>query len=318
MRQKHGQNFLTDLNIANNILKAAGLEKDDEVLEIGPGKGVLTKLIQPQVKRLAAVEIDPVLAQQLNHYFSFHNINNVEIINEDFLKLQSEEWRLKSGDTAKSVPSPLAGGSPRNNEDESAAGARCERPGSEEKRGEDARRAGEGSAVNSTPRFPLFTSPFKIISNLPYNVGTAIIQKILPVQNWTQCVFMLQKEVIQRLAAKPGDKDYGYISIFTQYYADCKVLFDVSPKCFNPPPKVMSSVIKLTNRHSPAPDKVLFDFIKHAFSQRRKTILNSLSSFTKTDKTKAADLLKTCRIDPMLRPDKIPLQDFLNLTEKLR
>ena len=80
MRQKHGQNFLTDLNIANNIIKAAGLTKEDEVLEIGPGKGVLTKLIQPQVKRLTAVEIDQILAQQLKYYFSFNNINNVEIL----------------------------------------------------------------------------------------------------------------------------------------------------------------------------------------------------------------------------------------------
>ncbi|MCL2390016.1 MAG: 16S rRNA (adenine(1518)-N(6)/adenine(1519)-N(6))-dimethyltransferase RsmA [Endomicrobia bacterium] len=257
MRQKHGQNFLIDNNIANNIVKAADLTNEDNVLEIGPGKGVLTKLIQPQVKHLTAVEIDSVLAQQQRYYFSFHNINNAEVITEDFLKL-------------------------------------------------------------STSHFSLSTLPFKVISNLPYNVGTAIIQKILPLDNWTLCVLMLQKEVIQRLAAKPGDKDYGYISIFTQYYADCKILFDVSPKCFNPAPKVVSSVIKLTNKHSTVPDKILFDFIKHAFSQRRKTILNSLSSFSKLDKTQASGLLNTCQIDPMLRPDRISLTDFLNLTNALR
>ena len=260
MRQKHGQNFLTDLNIANNILKAADLADEDNILEIGPGKGILTKLIQPRVNHLTAVEIDSVLSQQLKHYFSFHNVNNTEIITEDFLKLQAYDF------------SPLT--------------ACC-------------------------------LLPFKVISNLPYNVGTAIIQKILPLDNWTLCVLMLQKEVVQRLAAKPGDEDYGYISIFTQYYADCKILFDVSPKCFNPAPKVTSSVIKLTNKHVSVPDKILFDFIKHAFSQRRKTILNSLSSFSKLDKTRASDLLKTCQIDPMLRPDKISLTDFLNLTSKL-
>jgi 16S rRNA (adenine1518-N6/adenine1519-N6)-dimethyltransferase len=90
MRQKHGQNFLTDNNIAGNIVKAASLEPQDEILEIGPGKGILTKLIQPQVKRLTAVEIDAVLSQQLTHYFSFRNIDNVEIVNEDKVDWMSE------------------------------------------------------------------------------------------------------------------------------------------------------------------------------------------------------------------------------------
>jgi 16S rRNA (adenine1518-N6/adenine1519-N6)-dimethyltransferase len=277
MRQKHGQNFLIDNNIANNILRAAELSSEDEVLEIGPGKGILTKIIQPQVKHLTAVEIDPVLAQQLKYYFSFHNINNVKIINADFLKLQSEEWRVESED--------------KNN---------------------------SGASRISTLHSSLSTLPFKVISNLPYNVGTAIIQKILPLNNWTLCVLMLQKEVIRRLAANPGDKDYGYISIFCSYYADRKVLFDVSPKCFNPPPQVISSVIKLTNKGAKLPDPLFFELVKRSFSMRRKTILNCLASFKNLEKSQANKILITCGLDPLLRPDRLSISDYLHLTDEIK
>ncbi len=252
MRQKDGQNFLIDSNVANNIIRAANLEKCDEVLEVGPGKGILTKIIQLQVKYLTAVETDEMLSQQLNHFFSFHGARNIEIINADFLKYN--------------IPN----------------------------------------------------TEFKVISNLPYNVGTAIIQKILPLKNWTTAVFMLQKEVIQRLAARPGSKAYSYISIFTSYYAGCKTLFDVSPRCFNPPPKVISSVIKLTNKVPEPPDPVFFDLVKHAFKTRRKTILNCLSSFKNLEKSKAAHIIDACALDPFLRPDKLSISDFLRLTDETR
>ncbi|MDR0799934.1 MAG: 16S rRNA (adenine(1518)-N(6)/adenine(1519)-N(6))-dimethyltransferase RsmA [Endomicrobium sp.] len=252
MRQKYGQNFLIDNNIANNIIKAANLEKHDEVLEIGSGRGILTKIIQPQVKNLVAVETDEMLSQQLNHYFSFHDAKNIKIINMDFLKYDIPNTELK------------------------------------------------------------------VISNLPYNVGTTIIQKILPLKNWTTAVFMLQKEVAQRLAASPDSKAYGYISIFTSYYADCEILFDVSPRCFNPSPKVISSVMKLINKTTKPPDPIFFDFVKHAFSIRRKTILNCLSSFKYLEKNKAARILDNCALDPFLRPDKLSIPDFLRLTNETK
>jgi 16S rRNA (adenine1518-N6/adenine1519-N6)-dimethyltransferase len=251
MRQKHGQNFLIDNNIANNIIKSANLEKDDDVLEIGPGKGILTKIIQRQVKHLTAVEIDKNLFQQLNHYFSFHNIGNISILNTDFLKFDIPNTKLK------------------------------------------------------------------IISNLPYSLGTAIIQKILPLSNWTTAIFMLQKEVAQRLATQRGCKEYGYISIFTSYYANCKILFDVSPKCFSPLPKVTSSVIKLTNKLPPAPSPFFFDFIKHSFSMRRKTILNCIGSFKDLGKNQAVQIVDNLNLVPFLRPDKLSTLDFLSLTNEI-
>jgi 16S rRNA (adenine1518-N6/adenine1519-N6)-dimethyltransferase len=252
MRQKHGQNFLIDDNIAHKIVKAADLDLMDNVLEIGPGKGVLTKLIQPRVSKLIAVEIDKILFQQLEYYFSFHKVTNVDLINQNFLKYSIAD-------------------------------------------------------IN-----------YKFISNLPYNVGTAILQKVLPLQNWTRAVFMLQKEVIARLAAKPGSKEYGYISIFSSYYADTQVLFDVSPKCFSPPPKVVSSVIRLINKKPKMPDPIFFDFVKHAFSMRRKTILNGVSSFCSIPKDKALSILDGCGLNALLRPDKLSVFNFLSLTKEIK
>ena len=264
MRQKHGQNFLIDNNIANNLVKAAKLQAQDAALEIGPGKGILTKIIQPQVKHLTAVEIDENLFRQLKHYFDFHNTQNIAIVNEDFLKFDLDSF-YKTG------------------------------------------------AVNADN-----SEEVKIIPNLPYNVGTAIIQKILPTPDWSVAVFMLQKEVIHRLAAKQGTKDYGYISLFTSYYAEAEILFDVSPKCFYPRPLVTSSVIKLTNKRPQSPDPLFFGLIKHSFSMRRKTILNCISSFKKIDKSQAAEILITCGLDPLLRPDKLSVDDFLRLTDKIK
>jgi 16S rRNA (adenine1518-N6/adenine1519-N6)-dimethyltransferase len=277
MRQKHGQNFLIDKNIATNIIKAADLQPMDNVLEIGPGKGILTKLIQPKVDKLTAVEIDEILLQQLNHYFSFHNIKNINLINAEFLKLDTHALLLTT---------TVENGSP--------------------------------IETLENNRQCVDKNIFKIISNLPYNVGTAIIQRILPLQNWTTAVFMLQKEVIERLAAKPGSKDYGYISIFTSYYANAEILFDVSPKCFNPPPKVISSVIKLTNKKPEIPEDIFFDFVKHAFSMRRKTILNCLSSFCNIPKDEASKILEGCGLNVLLRPDKLSISNFLSLTNEIK
>ncbi|MDR1511720.1 MAG: 16S rRNA (adenine(1518)-N(6)/adenine(1519)-N(6))-dimethyltransferase RsmA [Endomicrobium sp.] len=254
MSQRYGQNFLIDHNIANNIIKAASLKKQDEVLEIGPGRGILTKIIQPQVKYLTTVEIDNALFLELTNYTTPNNIKNIKIINTDFLKY--------------SVP----------------------------------------------------TTKLKIISNLPYNIGTAIIQKILPLKNWTCAIFMLQKEVAKRLIARPQTKSYGYISIFASYYAECKILFNVSSKCFNPQPKVVSSVVKLTNKNQEQPESLFLELVKHSFSMRRKTILNCLASFKylKLEKKHALQIINACNLNPLFRPDNLSFLDFLRLTNEAK
>jgi 16S rRNA (adenine1518-N6/adenine1519-N6)-dimethyltransferase len=246
MRQKFGQNFLTDRNIAKNIVGAAGLEKGDEVIEIGPGKGILTQLIAPEVSRLTAIEIDRVLFEKLK---ISQKGDNIEFINQDVLDFD----------------------------------------------------------------FPQ-DKPFKLISNLPYNVGTAVIQRILPLQEWKSAVFMLQKEVAQRICGKIGTKNYGFLSIFCSYFANIEMLFDVSAHCFYPQPKITSSVLKFTNKNPQKPDPLFFELIKFCFSMRRKAIINSITYFTGVDKHKCAEILKLCSIDPLIRPDKLTINNFFELT----
>jgi 16S rRNA (adenine1518-N6/adenine1519-N6)-dimethyltransferase len=267
MRQKNGQNFLVDKNIANNIIETAKLKRQDVVLEIGPGKGILTKIIQPMVKYLTVIEIDSFLCDQLSSYFSLQDdIRNIKIVNMDFLKFNLSDLQL--GKTSE----------------------------------------------NEVPQKNLF----KIISNLPYNVGTAIVQKILPSNFWKIAVFMLQKEVAQRLIAKTEGKNYGYISIFVSYYAECEVLFDVSSNCFKPKPKIISSVVRMANKLPKPPELFFFDFVKHSFSMRRKTILNCLSSFKNLGKGQASNILNSCNLDMSLRPDRLAISDFLYLTNKIK
>lgn len=166
-------------------------------------------------------------------------------------------------------------------------------------------------------KFDLPDKPFKIVANLPYNVGTAIVQKFLPNKNFINAVIMLQKDVITRLISNEGSKDYGYISLFRQYYADAKFLFDVPPGCFNPKPKVMSAVTKLTNKLPQEPNIKLFPLIKHCFSMRRKTILNCLTSFLKTNKNETEKILSELSIDAMLRPDKLTLETYKKIAETI-
>lgn len=247
MRQPHGQNFLTDMNIAHKIVTGANIKKTDTVIEIGPGKAALTDILKDFTDNLIAVDIDTDLADNLK--IKYKENKNITIINKDFLK------------------------------------------------------------------FDLPDKPYKIVANLPYNVGTAIVQKFLPDKNFISAVIMLQKDVISRLIGTEGTKDYGYISLFRQYYADCKFLFDVPPGCFNPKPKVMSSVAEFTNKYPKEPNKILFRLIKHCFSMRRKTILNCLSSFVDIDKHDVEKLLTNNNIDIMLRPDKISLSRYIELSE---
>ncbi len=249
MRQPHGQNFLTDRNIANRIVESADIQKTDTIIEIGPGKAALTDILKDYTDNLIAVDIDSNLAQALQT--KYKDNNNITIINKDFLK------------------------------------------------------------------FDLPDTKFKIVANLPYNVGTAIVQKFLPDKNFVSGVIMLQKELITRLIGNLGTKDYGYISLFRQYYADAEFLFDVPPGCFNPKPQVMSAVAKFINKLPQEPNESLFPLIKHCFTMRRKTILNCLSTFLKLDKKQTTEILNSVNIDVMLRPDKISLEQYKILAEKI-
>jgi 16S rRNA (adenine1518-N6/adenine1519-N6)-dimethyltransferase len=127
-----------------------------------------------------------------------------------------------------------------------------------------------------------FEGRFMVVGNFPYNISSQILFKILDWKEQVPFVIgMFQKEVAQRVAAKPNSKTYGIISILIQAYYEVDYLFDVSPTCFNPPPKVMSGVIKLTRKSLPytvSSDKAFVQLVKLAFNQRRKMLRNAVKS----------------------------------------
>jgi 16S rRNA (adenine1518-N6/adenine1519-N6)-dimethyltransferase len=131
---------------------------------------------------------------------------------------------------------------------------------------------------------------------------------------------MVQKEAASRLSAKPGTRDSSAITVAVSYYAEARTLFGVSAGSFLPAPKVDSAVIQLTLREPeirPADETVLFWVIKAAFAQRRKTVLNSLSSSMGTDKAEVSDILAAAGIEPSARAERLTLDEFIRIADEL-
>jgi len=173
-----------------------------------------------------------------------------------------------------------------------------------------------GDALNAN--LPEITGhrPFRLIGNLPYNISTPLIFHVL---QWHKQVvdmhFMLQKEVVDRMAAAPGSRTYGRLSVMTQYRCNVTPLFDVHPESFSPVPRVSSSIVRLQPLKKPPADTGSFDNFKKvvsaAFSMRRKTLRNSLKELFTTDQILAAD------IDPGQRAEQLSLSQFATLASSL-
>lgn len=238
--KKHlGQHFLNDEEIAHNIVKAIQ-SNNKNVLEIGPGMGVLTKyLLQQEELNFSVVEIDQESVIYLKKKFP-----KLNIISGDFLQL---------------------------------------------------------------PLNQIYTEPFTIIGNFPYNISSQILFKILDHKDLcTEMVGMFQKEVAERVASKPGKKMYGILSVLLQAFYDIEYLFTVEEYHFTPPPQVKSAVIRMTLN----PEKKLHcdpdlfkQVIKMAFNQRRKTLRNSLKSCTFQPEFKEDPIFN-------LRPEQLDVAQF--------
>ncbi len=157
--------------------------------------------------------------------------------------------------------------------------------------------------------------PALVAGNFPYNISSQIVFRILDYKDIvSEMTGMFQKEVALRIAAKPGSKDFGVISVLTQAYYDCKYLFDVLPECFEPPPQVVSGVINLKRKEKANLDcdEHLFrQVVKTAFSQRRKTMRNSLKRMVKDKNTLSRDVFS-------LRPEQISVEQFQELTNHIQ
>ncbi|MDP4161531.1 MAG: 16S rRNA (adenine(1518)-N(6)/adenine(1519)-N(6))-dimethyltransferase RsmA [Bacillota bacterium] len=164
-----------------------------------------------------------------------------------------------------------------------------------------------------------------VVANLPYYVTTPIVMKLLeerlPIRG---IVVMLQKEVADRIAAKPGTKDYGSLSIAVQYYTEAETVMIVPKTVFIPQPNVDSAVIRLTRRQKPAvevkDENFFFQVTRASFAQRRKTLLNNLTSGLPEGKQRKEDILEALRlseIDPGRRGETLSLEEFGRLSNEL-
>ena|SRR3990167_314033 len=157
----------------------------------------------------------------------------------------------------------------------------------------------------------------RVIGNLPYNISTPLIFHVLDYATQIQdCYFLLQKEVVDRLCAKPGNKDYGRLSVMTQYRCQTQSLFIVSPDAFFPKPKVTSAfvrVIPYDTLPSVANDfQTLQNVVRQVFSQRRKTIRNTLKKFLSSEQLIALNL------NPLSRPEELSVAEFVSISNAIK
>ena len=166
------------------------------------------------------------------------------------------------------------------------------------------------ASLNSAPH------ELRVVGNLPYNISTPLIFHLLDQAHLIKDMhFMLQKEVVERMAAVPGGGDWGRLSIMVQYHCRVEHLFHVGPGAFNPPPKVDSAIVRLVPYETPphpAKDPALLErVVREAFNQRRKTLRNTLKSVLTSDDIEAAG------VDGSLRPEQLDLAAFVRLADQL-
>jgi 16S rRNA (adenine1518-N6/adenine1519-N6)-dimethyltransferase len=248
-----GQNFLTDPHYLGRIIAAAQVGPLDQVLEIGPGLGHLTRGLASRAGRVVVVELDDRLISELRTAFSSQT--NVEIIHADALEFD---------------PAVLPG-------------------------------------------------QWKVVANLPYYIATPLIQRLIALRRkFTTLTLMLQKEVAERVAASPGGREYGLLSVLVQLHASARIVFTVPAGAFTPRPKVESAVVTLTfppqSPFTVADEQLFVQVAKAAFGQRRKTLRNSLSrlGYTREGLESAA---AQAGIDLGRRPETLTVEEFCRLTD---
>jgi 16S rRNA (adenine1518-N6/adenine1519-N6)-dimethyltransferase len=155
-------------------------------------------------------------------------------------------------------------------------------------------------------------SPYRAVGNLPYNVGTPILRRVIADPNCRRAVFMLQKEVADRVVAKPGSEPYGYLTLYVQAFASAKTLMTLEPKSFFPPPKVRSAVVVLDPRDPglTSPREVVLDLVSTSFRMRRKKLVNNLTGWRDLTREQVLQAMRDASIDEDARAETLSLAQF--------
>ena len=287
-----GQNFLLDLNLTARIARAGGALDGITAVEIGPGPGGLTRaLIAEGARRVIAIERDSRAIAALGE-IAAHYPGRLTVIEGDALET---DWN------AAPSPSPLVG---------------------------EGRGGGSGGLGTTVPD-PATPTPdpssqgggakARIVANLPYNIATALLVRWLAVEPWPPwydgLVLMFQREVAERIVAAPGTKPYGRLAVLAGWRTEARIMFDVAPSAFVPPPKVTSSVVRLVPRAAPLPcaRATLERVTAAAFGQRRKMLRASLRSLGGDP----LPILAAAGIDPAARAEEIAVEGFVALANAL-
>jgi 16S rRNA (adenine1518-N6/adenine1519-N6)-dimethyltransferase len=241
----------------DKLVAAVGPDPSDTFLEIGPGRGALTRSLAPRVARIIAVEIDRDLAAVLPSRVP----DNVQVVTGDFLDVD--------------LPALLR-----------------DQP-----------------------------APIRVIGNLPYNVSSPILFRLLGAagdgRRFRDATVMLQKEVADRVVARPGTRGYGTLAVQVGLLADVDRLLTLPPGAFRPPPKVTSAVIRLKFRPAAADvgDAATFErVVRGVFLQRRKTLLNALKPVADSFGRSAAQVLECAALDPSRRPETLDVHEMARLS----
>jgi len=163
------------------------------------------------------------------------------------------------------------------------------------------------------------STPFRAVGNLPYNVGTPILRRVIADPNCRRAVFMLQKEVADRVVAKPGSDPYGYLTLYVQAFASAKTVMTLDPRSFYPPPKVRSAVVVLDPR-DPAltsPRQEVIDVVSTSFRMRRKKLVNNLTGWRELTREQVLAAIAAAGLSEDVRAETMSLAEFDRLSSQL-
>jgi 16S rRNA (adenine1518-N6/adenine1519-N6)-dimethyltransferase len=250
-----GQRFLVDRAVLSAIVDAAELSPDDDVLEVGPGPGVLTAALAARVRSVTAVEVDPRMVALLEETLADHR--NVRVVRADALKV----------DLLGIAPQPIS----------------------------------------------------RIVANLPYQITTPLLERFLADERRPPLVVVLvQHEVARRMAATPRDaRERGYLSVYTQSFAEPRIVRRVPARAFRPPPHVDSAVVALRTRPRPAfaplAQEQFLRLVSDAFRHRRKQLRSALGHEAGLDRERATAVLSRAGIAPERRPETLSGEEWVAL-----
>ena len=255
-----GQRFLVDRGVLSAIVDAAELSTDDDVLEVGPGPGVLTAALATRVRSVTAVEVDRRMVALLEETLAGRE--NVRVVRADALKV----------DLLGLAGRPIT----------------------------------------------------RIVANLPYQITTPLLERFLADERRPPLVVVLiQSEVARRMTATPRDGgERGYLSVFTQSFAQARIVRRVPARAFRPPPRVDSAVVALRTRRRPAfaplDQEPFLRLVSDAFRHRRKQLRSALGHEAGLDRERATAVLTAAGIAPERRPETLSLEEWVALADAVR